>query len=140
MYKAKRKGFILLIMISLSWLLLLSYGNAADPRVIEILADKDNLFKIPGQKGKQPTITLKVNEVVTLRITSKKGPEWEKDGATHSLVIKELKNQGWNIRLFEGTKDFTLVAPAKPGQFKSECLVKCGKGHDDMVVKLVVTP
>jgi len=43
------------------------------PRLITVIADKDNLFKIPGQK--LPVITLKVNEVVHLRITAIKGTE-----------------------------------------------------------------
>jgi heme/copper-type cytochrome/quinol oxidase subunit 2 len=32
------------------------------------------------------------------------------------------------------------VAPAEPGTYAVECTLKCGKGHDDMKMKLVVTP
>ncbi len=108
------------------------------PRVIQVIADKDNHFKVPGQK--QPVITVKGGEVVRLKITAQKGTEWDKDGAVHSFTIKELKDQGWDLRLKEGTQEFTLVAPKEPGEYTVECTVKCGEGHDDMRMKLVVTP
>lgn len=106
-------------------------------RLITVIADKDNLFKIPGQKI--PLITLKANEVVHLRIIAHKSTEWAKDGAVHSFTINALKDQGWDLRLKEGTQDFTLVAPL-PGEYVVECTVKCGEGHDDMKMRLVVTP
>ena len=108
------------------------------PRLITVIADKDNLFKIPGQK--LPVITLKVNEVVHLRITANKSTEWDKDGTVHTFTINALKDQGWDLRLKEGTQDFTLVAPAEPGSYVVECTVKCGQGHDDMKMRLVVIP
>ncbi len=111
----------------------------AAPRVIQVTADADGKFKVPGQKGK-PIITVKPGEVVTLRITSRKGTDWEKDGAVHSFTINALKDQGWDLRLKEGTKDFTLAAPSEPGEYVIECMVRCGKAHDDMKMKLVVTP
>jgi len=113
-------------------------ASAAGPRLIKIVADKDNKFKVPGQK--QPVMTLKENEVVLLRITSHKGTEWAQDGAVHSFTVKELKDQGWDLRLKEGTQEFTLVAPPQPGEYVIECTVKCGEGHDDMKMKLIVTP
>jgi heme/copper-type cytochrome/quinol oxidase subunit 2 len=108
-----------------------------EPRVIQVIADKDNQFKVPGQK--KPVITVKAGEVIKLRITAHKGTEWDKDGAVHSFTITALKDQGWDLRLMEGTKDYTLVAPNEPGEYKIECTVKCGEGHDDMRMKLVVT-
>lgn len=115
-----------------------SVTNAAGPHVIKITADKDNRFKVPGQK--QPIINLKANEVVLVRITAHKGTEWAQDGAVHSFTIKELKDQGWDLRLKEGTQEFNLVAPSQPGEYVIECTVKCGEGHDDMKMKLIVTP
>ena len=112
-------------------------SSAGAPRVIEVVADKDNRFKVPGQK--KPVITVKAKEVIRLRITSRKGTEWEKDGAVHSLTIKELKEQGWDLRLKEGVQEVLLVAPERPGEYVAECLVKCGDGHDDMRMKLIVT-
>ena len=111
----------------------------AAPRVIQLTADEDGKFKMAGQKGK-PVITLKPGEVVTLKITSVKGTDWEKDGAVHSFTINALKDQGWDLRLKEGTQSFTLAAPAEPGEYVIECLVRCGKTHDDMKMKLVVAP
>ena len=111
----------------------------AAPRVIQITADEDGKFKVPGQKGK-PVITLKPGEVVTLKINSVKGTDWEKDGAVHSFTINALKDQGWDLRLKEGTQQFTLAAPSEPGEYLVECMVRCGKTHDDMKMKLVVAP
>lgn len=128
------------------WLVLLAFllcnlsplAIAGTPRLITVIADKDNLFKIPGQK--LPVITLKVNEVVHLRITANKSTEWDKDGTVHTFTINALKDQGWDLRLKEGTQDFTLVAPAEAGSYVVECTVKCGQGHDDMKMRLVVIP
>ena len=107
-------------------------------RVIELIADKDNRFKIPGQK--KPILTVKANEVIRLRITARKGTEWEKDGTIHSFTITALKDQGWDLRLKEGTQEFALVAPAEPGEYLVECTVKCGEGHEEMRMKLIVEP
>ena len=112
--------------------------SSGPPRLITVIADKDNLFKIPGQKI--PVITMKANEVVHLRIIANKSTEWDKDGTIHTFTINALKDQGWDLRLKEGTQDFTLVAPAQPGQYVVECTIKCGAGHDDMKLRLVVTP
>jgi hypothetical protein len=127
---------VLMLIVPLFVMFLASFVFGQGPRTIEITATKDNKFKVEGQK--EPIITAKPGEVLKLHITSFKGPEFEKDGTAHSITIKELKDQGWNIRLKEGVKDFTVVAPDKPGEYESICDVKCGKGHDDMKVKLVV--
>ena len=106
------------------------------PRVIEVIADKDNKFKVPGE-GK-PVIQLKPGEKVVLRITSHFGGEKARDDAVHSFAVKKLRDQGWDIRLYEGTKDYPLVAPRTTGEYEVECTVKCGPGHDDMKMKLLV--
>ena len=109
------------------------------PRIIDVTADADNRFKIP--KMKDPVITMKVNEVAVLRITAHRGGEWdEKDSAIHTFTINALKDRGWSFRLKEGTQKFPVVAPSEPGEYVVECTIKCGKGHDDMKMKLVVTP
>src|SRR5579872_388624 len=108
------------------------------PRVIDIVADQDNRFKVPKQK--EPVITMKVNEVAVLRITAHRGGEWDsKDNSIHTFTITALKDKGWNFRLKEGVQKFPVVAPAEPGEYPVECTIKCGKGHDDMKMKLVVT-
>jgi plastocyanin len=113
-------------------------GEMGTPQMIDITADSDNRFKVPKQK--EPVITMKVNEVAVLRITSRKGGEWdEKDGSVHTFTINALKDRDWNFRLKEGAHKFPVVAPSEPGTYVVECTVKCGKGHDDMKMKLVVT-
>ncbi|HEY6970346.1 MAG TPA: hypothetical protein VJA94_14150 [Candidatus Angelobacter sp.] len=136
MFKPYRILLFILIASMLSAPLALAGGP---PRLITITADKDNLFKIPGMKF--PVITLKANEVIHLRIIANKSTEWDKsDNTIHTFTINALKDQGWDLRLKEGTQDFTLVAPAQPGTYVVECTVKCGAGHDDMKMRLVVTP
>lgn len=108
------------------------------PRMIEIIADKDNRFKVPGLK--KAVITVKANDVIRLRIIARKGTDWEKSGLVHSFTIKEFKDQGWDLSLKEGTQEFTVVAPGQPGEYVVECTVKCGEGHDDMRMKLIVIP
>lgn len=105
-------------------------------RVIEVIADRDNTFKVPGEK--KPVILVKPGEAVVLRITSHFGGEQARDAAEHSFVVKRLRDQGWDIRLKEGTRDYPLVTPYEPGEYLVECTVKCGRGHDDMNMKLVV--
>ena len=110
---------------------------AQPPKVWEVVADKDATFKVVGQK--KAVITVKAGQVVKIRVIGKKGPEYDKDGAVHSFTINDLKDQGWDVRVKEGVNEFTLVAPA-PGEYEIICAVKCGQGHDDMKMKLVVTP
>ena len=137
--------FNLIVPIFLILLPSIVFGQA--PRVIEITATHDNHFRMAGQKG-DPVIELKAGEVVKLRFSSMKGPEFEKDGTAHDFSIKEFKDQGWSVR-FKGADagkppivtEFTLVVPNKPGEYKAGCFnVKCGKGHDDMVAKVIIKP
>ena len=134
--KSRKVGTLLLLGVLVA--LPVFRGRAAVPRVIEVIADKDNRFNVPGQK--KAVITVKAGEVIRLRITAHKGTEWDKDGTIHSFTVTALKDQGWDLRLKEGTQEFTLVAPKEPGEYVVECTVKCGEGHDDMRMKLVVTP
>ncbi len=107
-----------------------------NPRVIEVIADKDNTFKVPGEK--KAIMTVKPGERLILRITSHFGGEQSRDGSVHSFVVKKLREQGWDIRLKEGTQEYPLVAPQETGEYLVECTVKCGRGHDDMNMKLIV--
>lgn len=115
---------------------ILGDSSGGQPRVIEIIADKDNTFKVPGQS--KALITLKPGEKIVLRITSYFGGEKARDNSVHSLVVKKLRDQGWDIRLKEGTADFPLVAPSTPGEYFAECAVKCGRGHDEMNMEIIV--
>jgi azurin len=97
-------------------------------RVIAITADKDNTFK-------PKVINLTAGEKVILRITSHFGGEQSSEGYQHSLVIKKVES--WDFRFKDGVTDFPAVAPPA-GEYKAECTVKCGKGHDDMNMKVIV--
>jgi len=112
-------------------------ADAGPVRVIQVIADRDNTFKVPGEK--KPVIKARAGEALILRITSHFGGEQARDGAEHSFVVKKLRDQGWDIRLKEGSGEYRLVAPQEPGEYLIECTVKCGRGHDDMNMKLVVT-
>jgi len=112
-------------------------SDASPARVIEVIADRDNTFKVPGEK--KPVIKARAGEGLLLRITSHFGGEQARDGAEHSFVVKKLRDQGWDIRLKEGTGEYRLIAPRDPGEYLIECTVKCGRGHDDMNMKLIVT-
>jgi len=111
-------------------------AGALDPRLIEIVAAKDNTFRVLHEKS--PVIRAKPGELLRLRITSERGSEQARDGATHSLVIRAVRDQGWDLRLYDGTKDYDVRAPETPAEYLVECTVKCGRGHDDMRMKLVV--
>jgi heme/copper-type cytochrome/quinol oxidase subunit 2 len=113
-------------------------ARAADDKVWEVVATKDQSFVVKGDK--KPVIRVTAGQPVHLRITAEKAAEMAKDGSVHSFTIKQLADQGWNIRLKEGTQDYTLTAPSKPGEYVIECAVKCGPGHADQRMKLIVTP
>jgi hypothetical protein len=112
-------------------------ASASDPRVVEVFAAKDNTFRVLHEKT--PVIRAKPGEILRLRITSERGSEQARDGATHSLVIRALRDQGWDLRLYDGTKEYDVKAPDTPAEYLVECTVKCGRGHDDMRMKLIVT-
>ena len=110
-------------------------AKAAEARVIDLIADKDNRWKLAnGEKG---PVELKAGETVKFRITSHFGGEKAKDGAVHSFVVRKLRDKGWSLRLFEGVQELTLVAPP-PGKYLIECTIECGPGHDDMNIPMVV--
>ncbi len=110
--------------------------SGAEGRLVGITAASDNTFHVAGQKS--PVIRAYAGERLRLRVTSQRGTEAARDGAVHSLVIRSLRNEGWDIRLHEGTRDYEVTAPARPGEYLIECTVKCGPGHDDMYMKLLV--
>ncbi len=116
--------------------LALSLATAAETaRTVELIATKDNQFKLTG--GKKGPLVLNAGEKVTFKVTAFAGEAKGKDGAVHSFVVRKLKAQGWDVRLKEGVQEFTLTAPP-PGEYMIECTVFCGSGHDDMHLKMIV--
>ncbi len=112
------------------------------PRVIEVLADKDSRFKIPGQ-GK-PEITLKAGEAVVLRIEARKGKNRNRDGAIHGFTLLRAKDRakvpGWDFELMPGKQELALTAPSQPGEYEVVCTVICSDDHEGMRMKFVVLP
>jgi hypothetical protein len=113
-----------------------AFGSGTVDHLVEITAARDNTFRVAGEKS--PVIRAHPGELLRLQVTSQQGSEAARDGAVHSLVIRSLRDEGWDIRLYEGTHDYEVKAPDKPGEYLIECTVKCGRGHDDMRMKLLV--
>ncbi|HZU32713.1 MAG TPA: hypothetical protein VFB79_16470 [Candidatus Angelobacter sp.] len=114
---------------------------AQEPRVIEVLADKDSHFKIAGQN--KPEITVKAGEKILLRINARKGKTWNRDGTVHGFTLLRAKDHskvpGWNLELKPGTQEFTLAAPNEPGDYEVLCTVICSEDHEGMRMKFTVT-
>jgi heme/copper-type cytochrome/quinol oxidase subunit 2 len=123
-----------------------SRGWAQNPqppaRVIEILADHDSRFKIQGQK--QPSITVKAGELITLRITAKRAKNLNRDGSIHGFSLLRAKDRqpvpDWDFLLKPGTQEFTLAAPSEPGEYVVVCTVICSQDHEGMNIRFVVLP
>ena len=111
-------------------------------RIIEILADRDSRYKIAGQK--QPLITAKPGEALTLRITARKAQTQNRDGSIHGLTLLRAKDKkpvdGWDLLLKPGTQNFEMVAPSEPGEYVIECTVICSPDHEGMSMRFIVEP
>jgi hypothetical protein len=116
-----------------------AFGQA---RVIEVLADKDSHFKIAGMS--RPEITVKAGEPLLLRLSARKGKTWNRDGTVHGFTLLRAKDHhkvsGWDLELKPGTQEFSLTAPAEPGEYEVLCTVICSEEHEGMRMKFVVLP
>jgi heme/copper-type cytochrome/quinol oxidase subunit 2 len=123
-----------------------SYGWAQavqpQPRVIEILADHDSRYKIQGQK--QPMITVKAGEPITLRITAKKAKHRNRDGSIHGFSLLRARDRQpvaeWDFLLKPGIQEFTMAAPSEAGEYIVVCTVICSEDHEGMSMRFVVLP
>lgn len=110
--------------------------------VIEVLADKDSRFKIPGQKARQ--IVVKAGEPILLRVDARKGKTWARDGMVHGFTLLRAKDHakvpGWDLELKPGVQEFTLTAPTQPGEYEVLCTVICSEDHEGMRMKFLVLP
>ncbi|MBZ5598780.1 MAG: hypothetical protein LAN83_10690 [Acidobacteriia bacterium] len=115
---------------------------AGQEHLIELTADKDSRYKIQDQR--QPEITVKAGEEVLLRITANKAKTWNRDGSIHGFTLLRAKDRskvpGWSLLLRPGTQEFTLTAPAEPGEYVVVCTVICSEEHEGMHMKFVVVP
>jgi hypothetical protein len=116
--------------------------SQSQPRIIDILADHDSRYKIGGQK--QPVITVKAGEAVTLRITAVKAKGRNRDGSIHGFSLLRAKDRkpvpDWDLLLKPGTQEFTLPAPSEPGEYIVLCTVICSQDHEQMNLKFIVEP
>jgi heme/copper-type cytochrome/quinol oxidase subunit 2 len=111
-------------------------------RVIEVLADKDSHFKMAGMSHAE--ITVKAGEPILLRVNARKGKTWNRDGTIHGFTLLHAKDHrkvsGWDLELKPGMQEFTLTAPAEPGEYEVLCTVICSEEHEGMRMKFVVLP
>jgi hypothetical protein len=121
-----------------------SWAQNAQPaaRVIEILADHDSRYKIAGEK--QPVVTVRASEQITLRITAKKAKNLNRDGSIHGFTLLRAKDRkpmpDWDFLLKPGTQEFTVAAPSEPGEYVVVCTVICSQDHEGMNMRFVVLP
>jgi heme/copper-type cytochrome/quinol oxidase subunit 2 len=119
-----------------------SIPSFAQVRVIEVLADKDSHFKMAGMS--HPEITVKAGEPLLLRINARKGKTMNRDGTVHGFTLLRAKDHhkvtGWDLELKPGTHEFSLTAPAEPGEYEVLCTVICSEEHEGMRMKFVVLP
>jgi heme/copper-type cytochrome/quinol oxidase subunit 2 len=134
----RRLATIIMVLASCSW----AQNSQPTPRVIEILADHDSRYKMEGQK--QPVITAKAGEQLTLRITAKKAKNLNRDGSIHGFSLLRAKDRkpvpDWDFLLKPGIQEFTAVAPSEPGEYVIVCTVICSQDHEGMNMRFVVVP
>jgi heme/copper-type cytochrome/quinol oxidase subunit 2 len=128
------------ILAILGMFLLSSMPSFGQARVIEVLADKDSHFKMAGMS--HPEITVKAGEPLLLRINARKGKTMNRDGTVHGFTLLRAKDHhkvaGWDLELKPGTQEFSLTAPAEPGEYEVLCTVICSEEHEGMRMKFVV--
>lgn len=111
-------------------------------RVVEILADHDSRYKIEGLK--QPMITAKAGELITLRITAKKAKNLNRDGSIHGFSLLRAKDrkpvENWDFLLKPGVQEFNVAVPSEPGEYIVVCTVICSQDHEGMSMRFLVVP
>jgi heme/copper-type cytochrome/quinol oxidase subunit 2 len=136
-----RFRFVAAASLTAAWLIASSQPVAAQPRVVELVADKDSRFKIAGQKAGQ--LVVKTGETIILRIDARKGKTWNRDGTVHGFTLLHMKSRtkvaGWDLDLQPGVQEFTLTAP-EPGEYEVVCTVICSDSHEGMRMKVLVLP
>lgn len=139
--KSRAPWELLMVAVAVAILARPAFPQTA-PRVIEILADHDSRYKIQGQK--EPAITAKPGEELTLRITAVKAKNHNRDGSVHGFALLRVSDRklvpGWDLLLKPGTQEFNVTAPSEPGEYIVICTVICSQGHEDMTMKVVVQP
>jgi heme/copper-type cytochrome/quinol oxidase subunit 2 len=121
-------------------LMLMAAHALAQPRVIELTADRDSRYRIAGQRT--PEITVKAGEQVLLRVTARKAKSWNRDGSIHGFTLLRAKDrskvEGWDLLFKPGSQEFLLTAPSEPGEYEAVCTVVCSEEHEGMHLKFTV--
>jgi heme/copper-type cytochrome/quinol oxidase subunit 2 len=119
-----------------------SASQAPQPRVIEVTADHDSQYRIHGQT--RQVITVTAAEPLVLRITAIKAKSHNRDGSVHGFSLLHAKSRqlvpGWDFLLHPGMNEFSVTAPAEPGDYEVVCTVICSDDHEQMNMKFVVLP
>jgi heme/copper-type cytochrome/quinol oxidase subunit 2 len=114
----------------------------AEPRLIELTADRDSRYRIAGQRI--PEITVKAGEQIRLRVTARRAKSWNRDGSIHGFTLLRAKDrskvEGWDLLFKPGAQEFVLTAPAEPGAYEAVCTVICSEDHEGMHMKVTVLP
>ena len=110
--------------------------------IIEVTADSDSRYKMPGQRS--PEITVKAGEQILLRVTANRGKSWNRDGSIHGFTLLRAKDrtrvEGWDLLFKPGKQEFQLTAPSEPGAYEVVCTVICSEDHEGMHMKFTVLP
>jgi len=116
-----------------------AWGQA---RIIELTADKDSRYKMPGVGT--PEITVRAGEQIVLRVTANRGKSWNRDGSIHGFTLLRAKDrtrvEGWDLLFKPGKQEFLLTAPSEPGVYEVVCTVICSEDHEGMHMKFTVLP
>ncbi len=115
----------------------------AQPRVIEIVADKDSRYKIVGQRG-EPFIEMRAGEPIILKFTAVRAKTGNRDGSIHGFALLRASDRnkvpGWSLLLRPGTQEFAMTAPSEPGDYIALCTVICSDDHEGMQMRIKVVP
>jgi len=111
-------------------------------RVIELTADKDSRYKMPGLRT--PEITVRAGEQILLRVTANRAKSWNRDGSIHGFTLLRAQDrtrvEGWDLLFKPGRQEFVLTAPSEPGAYEVVCTVICSEDHEGMHMKFTVLP
>jgi heme/copper-type cytochrome/quinol oxidase subunit 2 len=114
----------------------------AEPRLIELIADRDSRYRIAGQRV--PEFTVKAGEQIRLRVTARRAKSWNRDGSIHGFTLLRAKDrskvEGWDLLFKPGAQEFVLTAPAEPGEYEAVCTVICSEDHEGMHMNVTVLP
>src|SRR4029077_4523041 len=114
----------------------------AEPRLIELTADRDSRYRIAGQRI--PGFTGKAGEQIRLRVPARRAKSCIRDGSIHGFTLLRAKDrskvEGWNLLFKPGAQEFVLTAPTEPGEYEAVCTVICSEDHEGMHMKVTVLP